>query len=295
MKNTMRNKLRRAALLVLALLMATSTLSACGQTPDQPTAPSAKNENYTVKLTASSGRPLSRVDVLVYADATLADLVAVAKTDAKGIATFDIPAAKGYAAVLKGVPAGYPLEESYVITKKTTEIVLTAELIQNPDLSKNKFRRDSVMFDFTVTDTQGNTYTLSELLQNKKAVVLNFWFAKCNPCKAEFPFMQRAFEKYSDDIALLALNPVDDAQTVAQYRAAEGFDIPMASVDAVWMQAFELMSYPTTMVIDRFGNINLVHVGSVPNALLFENLFAYYAADDYVQQSGLSMGSIPEK
>lgn len=279
---------------MLALLMAVGTLSACAQKPNAPV-PNAENETYTVKVKAVSGRPLAKIDVLVYADETLADLVAVEKTDASGIATFTLPASQSYAAVLKGVPDGYPIKKSYPLTEKTMSIVLAAKLIKNPDLNKDKFRRDSVMFDFTVTDTQGNTHTLSELLQQKKAVVLNFWFAKCDPCKAEFPFMQRAFEKYSDEIALLALNPVDDAQTVAQYCKDQGLNIPMASVDEVWRRAFELQAYPTTMVIDRFGNINLVHVGSVPNEALFENLFAYYAADNYVQRPGLSMGTIPEK
>ena len=146
------------------------------------------------------------------------------------------------------------------------------------------------MFDFTVTDTENNTYKLSELLQQKKAVVLNFWFEQCGPCKAEFPFMQQAFAQYSDDIALLAVTPVDSAEAVKKFRAEQGLTIPMASVDAIWERAFGLYAYPTTMVIDRFGNINMIHVGSVPDEKLFANLFAYYAAEDYTQQTGLSLG-----
>lgn len=295
MKTTMHDhKLCRIALIAITFLFTVSILCAC-QTSGNPTTPTAENETYTVSLTTESGPPLSKVDVFVYTDATLADLVTVGKTDAAGNATFTAPLAQGYAVTLKGVPAGYPLEESYAVTGTTTEIVLAAKLIENPDLSKDKFRLNSVMFDFTVTDTQGNSHTLSELLQQKKAVVLNFWFAQCGPCKAEFPFMQEAFEKYSDDIALLALNPIDDAATVAQYRAAQGLTIPMASVDAAWAKAFDMIYFPTTMIIDRYGNINLMHIGSVDNIELFEKVFEYYTSEDYTQQIGLKMEEFASK
>lgn len=295
MKTTMHDhKLCRIARIAITLLFAVSVLCACRTSENLTTSP-AENETYTVSLTTESGQALAKVDVFVYADATLSDMVTVAKTDANGVATFTVPSAQGYAVALKGVPAGYPLEASYAVTGTATEIVLAAKLIENPDLSKDKFRLNGVMFDFTVTDTEGNTYVLSELLQQKKAVMLNFWFAQCGPCKAEFPFMQEAFEKYRDDIALIALNPVDDAAAVAQYRAVQGLTIPMASVDMAWATAFDMMYFPTTMVIDRFGNINLMHVGSVDNTEFFEKVFEYYTADNYTQQTGLAMEDFAAK
>jgi hypothetical protein len=53
-----------------------------------------------------------------------------------------------------------------------------------------------------------------------------------------------------------------------------------------------MMYFPTTMVIDRYGNINMMYVGTVPNAQLFERVFAYYAAEDYTQQTGLTLEDI---
>lgn len=288
MKKTMHNKLRRIALLALVLLISAGMLCACKRV-STPTDPSDEDGIYTVSLTTNGGLPLANVDVFVYTDATLADMVAVAKTDADGNATFTDPLAQGYAVTLKNVPAGYPVEASYAVTGKTTKIVLTAELIENPNLSKDKFGLGSVMFDFDVTDTENNQYKLSQLLQQKKAVVLNFWFATCDPCKAEFPYLQEAYLNYSDDIALVAVTPVNDAATVAQFRTEQGLSIPMASVDAAWERAFGLSAYPATVVIDRFGNINFVHTGSVDDTPTWENLFAYYADENYTQKTGLDI------
>lgn len=287
MKMTMKNKLRRAVLLVLTLALAAGLFGACSEVP-QPTAPSAEEQTYTVTLKTASGQALSKVEVFVYADETLDDLVTIGKTDTDGVASFTLSKAQEYTVVLKNVPGGYPTEVSYPITQQNTEIVLTAKLIANPDMSKQKFRLHDVMFDFSVTDTEGKIYTLSELLQQKKAVVLNFWFVQCNPCKAEFPFLQEAYDQYRDDIALLALNPFDSTAAIAQYRTAQGLTVPMASVDEGWVSALELLYYPTTIVIDCYGNINLMHVGSVDNVELFENMFAYYAAEDYVQKNDVT-------
>lgn len=285
----LRQTSRKVMLLAVLMLISVSILCACSAEPNDGTTPSAGEETYTIHLITNAGQALPNVDVFIYADATLNDLVAVAKTDKTGSATFTARFAEGYAAVLKGVPAGYPVEKSYPLTGKTTELVLTAQLIADANLNQDKFGVNSVMFDFTITDTENNQYTLSELLKQKKAVVLNFWFSTCGPCKIEFPFMQEAWQQYSDDIALLALNPVDDEATVKQYRAEQGLSIPMAKVDASWANAFNMIYFPTTMVIDRFGNINMIHIGSIDNAETFENLFAYFADQEYSQQSDLTI------
>ncbi|MBE6916917.1 MAG: TlpA family protein disulfide reductase [Ruminococcaceae bacterium] len=279
-------------LVAAAVIVAVVLLAGNGNNPDDGTKPGS-DVTYTVQVQTNAGNALADIDVYVYADSALTDMVNVARTGEDGVATFTAPAGT-YAVVLKNVPAGYLVEASYAVTEKTTQIVLTAELIEKPDLSKDKFGLGSVMFDFVVTDTENNSYKLSQLLQQKKAVVLNFWFANCNPCKAEFPYLQEAYLNYSEDIALLAVTPVNDAATVAQFRTEQGLTIPMASVDAAWEKAFGLIGYPTTVVIDRFGNINFVHVGSVDDTPTWENLFAYYADDNYTQKTDLDIEDFAE-
>ena len=43
--------------------------------------------------------------------------------------------------------------------------------------------------DFSVTDCDGNTFTLSEALKGHEAVLINLWATWCPPCRLEFPFL----------------------------------------------------------------------------------------------------------
>ena len=60
--------------------------------------------------------------------------------------------------------------------------------------------------DFTATDSEGNTFTLSEALKDHEAVLINFWATWCGPCRNEFPYLNEAYGKYRDRVAFIALS-----------------------------------------------------------------------------------------
>ena len=272
--------------LLCLVLCVSSLFVGCRQEEAPATEPTATAERVlhtvTVKNTADEG--MEGLGVYVYTDETMTELVWFAKTDAQGAVTFnDIPS-DSYVAVLADVPQGYQTEEMYPLTGTQTEIVLESGLLSGDDLETIKVGLGDMMFDFTITDTDGNTHTLSQLLREKDAVVLNFWFLECQPCKAEFPYLQQAYEKYSDRIAVLALNPVNsDEDAVAQYKADLGLTFPVAVVDPQWAETLGITAYPTTVVIDRFGTVTLVHTGSIPSTEGFEAIFETFVGEDYTQ------------
>ena len=67
--------------------------------------------------------------------------------------------------------------------------------------------------DFTVETIDGGSFTLSEALKDKDLVLINLWATWCGPCRMEFPYMQQAYEQYSDRIAIIALS-VEPEDTV---------------------------------------------------------------------------------
>ena len=237
---------------------------------------------YTVQVSNSADTPLEGVGVYVYEDETQTELVWFDKTNAEGKMSFTAPYSENYVAVLGNVPAGLVAEDHYPITGELTRIVLSAGVMSEEDMKTMTYKLGDVMMDFTITDTEGVEYTLSELLKTKKAVVLNFWYIECMPCKMEFPFMQEAYEEYKDQLEILAMNPVNaDEAAIAAFKKELGLTFPMAKVDAMWEQVMQLTAYPTTVVIDRFGNITLIHKGSIDSAETFKQLFAYFTAEDY--------------
>lgn len=275
----------RIGAMCLALCLC-ACLAACGGEDVKQTTGSSQVQPpaaYTLRVMTEGGSALSDVTVFVYADSTLEDLVAVAKTDKEGKAEFTYATSDSYVAVLTNVPQGYIVEEMYAVSGETTEIKLSAELVEG-ELENITYKLGDVMQDFTVTAADGTEYKLSELLKEKKAVIMNFWFLSCNPCKQEFPYLQEAYTAYQDVIEVLAVDPVDqDNAAIASYAKELGLTFPMGAGDPAWEKAMKLTAYPTTVVIDRYGTVALVHTGTLPDTQKFKDIFAFFTSDDYVQ------------
>ena len=115
--------LRKPLAWLLAMLMLVSVLAACqtdpnsGETTDDTTSATTPSEtrpgsddtklDFSVTVKSAGGLPLSGVNVYVYTDNTLEDLVNYGTTDAAGQAKISMKSAQGYVAVLSGFPEGY--------------------------------------------------------------------------------------------------------------------------------------------------------------------------------------------
>ena len=282
--------MKRALLLVLVLCVSISAI-ACGgkkQETTETTGPvlgtvGTESMTYTLVLTTEGGKAMEGIGVYFYTDYTKEELVWFAKTDAEGKASFTDLASDNYVAVLDAVPEGYQVEEYYPLTGEITEIVLNAGMAEG-DLANVSYKLGDVVMNFSVTAADGTVYVLSELLEQKSAVVLNFWYLQCTPCRMEFPYLQQAYANYSDKIELLALNPInDDPEAIEAFREELGLSFPMMPCDPAWEKAMQLTAYPTTVVIDRYGTIALIHKGGIDDAKVFEDAFAFFTADDYKQ------------
>lgn len=274
-----------ALVLVCALVL---PFAACRKNPDPNqdpgnADPSTVKKTYTVQVQTAGGMPLEGVGVYIYEDDTLSELVWYDQTGADGKMTFTDVERNSYVAVLAEVPTGYAVEDSYPITGDVTTIALeTAQM--GEDIQDVTYKLGDMVMDFTLTGADGKEYTLSQLLQQKKAVVLNFWYIECGPCNAEFPFLQEAYEQHSQDIEVLALNPINTPEDIAAFQAEKGYTFPMLSCGNEWEKLFGITAYPTTIIIDRFGNICLIHRGTIDTAKTFADAFAYFAAEDYEPQ-----------
>ncbi len=239
---------------------------------------------YSIEVKTEGDMFFEGIGVYIYTDNTMEELVWFDKTDENGIAEFTAEDATGYVAVLQDIPEGYNIQEYYYITGAKTEIILGTALKEGVDLSEIEYSLGDVVHDFTVTAPDGTTYTVSEILEKKKAIILNFWYVQCGPCKEEFPHMNEAYAQYKDKIEILAMNPVNlDDEEIAKYIKDMGIKFPMMQCEEEWATAMGITAYPTTVVIDRYGVISLMHRGSLPDTEIFKQLFEFYAADDYKQ------------
>lgn len=271
------NKFVKAVCLLLAL---STLLAGCGQKPD-----SESKVNYRITVASANDAPLENIKVFVYEDSTLAELVCVDTTDASGSIAFAEQASGSFAAVLKDVPAGYAFEEMYSLETGETVIRLDARPLTPEEMQSVRYGLGDRLPDFTVTDCTGVKHSLYELLESRKAVVLNFWFINCGPCKMEFPYLQEVYDAYGDQVAFLAMNPVDGTDdTVLAYQNEQQLTFPMASCDFYWQDMMGLTAYPTTVIMDREGYICLSHTGMFTDSSLLMNAMAYFTQEEYQQR-----------
>ena len=278
--------MKRILCLFLAVVMLCS-MAACGGETAQPTEAAAESGNtaiYTVTVETAGGMILSGLDVYVYADNTLTDLKKFGQTDESGQISFELPESGNYAVTLSGVPKGYELAESYAFSGNSARITLTSSLIKDESLSGATLGLGDVMYDFNVLTPDGETVSLSQMLSEKKMVMLNFWYTTCSWCITEFPHMEAAYQTYSEDAGIIALDPLDEDAAIKAFQADMGLTFPMAKCPSAWSATFGISGYPTTIVVDRYGVICLVVSGAIPSERAFMSIFEHFTAEDYEQK-----------
>jgi peroxiredoxin len=131
--------------------------------------------------------------------------------------------------------------------------------------------------DFLLKDVDGNDVRLSDY--RGKVVVLDFWATWCGPCKASFPAMQKAVNKYKDDpnVKFLFLHTWekgegDPAKNAKSYIVDNNYTFtilmdlrdPKTNASAV-ASAYKVSGIPAKFVIDTNGNIRFSTSGFSPD------------------------------
>ncbi|MBQ4071817.1 MAG: redoxin domain-containing protein [Clostridia bacterium] len=321
-------KIISVILLALMLLSALSALSACGgEEPNPPEVCTSHTDadgdgvcdsegcgesvappedggtdvptsvTYSFTVMSEGGYLLTEGITLDIYDSETGNTVGYVITDNPRKNTVTLPKKSTYVARInsdKNPLVGYATDGEYPLTEGVTEIRLGTSLPADGFAGKSLSVHD-IMPDFTLTATDGRTLTLSELLGEKKAVVLNLWFVNCNFCKQEFPDMIAAYEseiegtdgkKYKDEIELIALNPIDKSDSaIAGIVSDYSLSCPVAKDSCGIANAFGISGYPTTVIIDRYGMITLVHSNPIMGVGAWCSLFDTYIAQDYVQEN----------
>ncbi|MDE6558229.1 MAG: TlpA family protein disulfide reductase [Clostridia bacterium] len=242
-----------------------------------------KSEKYVVNVQSAGGLPLDGVQVTASNGTTVRR--GISKS---GKIEFDIPLGEYDIKVdASTLPDGYYLEDnvSYKTNPDKREEITVAIPSKVITDGNANYVVGSIMKDFTFTDCFNTRYTLSTLLKTKKAVVINFFYTGCNPCRAEFPAIQTAYAGRSD-VEILAICSTHDGDTnadVQTFKEGLGLTFPMG-VDTIGMNAnFGVRAWPTTVVIDRYGLIAYKSSGTDTVASNWTKLFNDFTSDNYKQ------------
>ncbi|MBR5960709.1 MAG: redoxin domain-containing protein [Clostridia bacterium] len=158
------------------------------------------------------------------------------------------------------------------------------------------FELGQPFMDFTATDTEGNTFSLSEALKDHEAVLVNIWATWCGPCQAEFPDLEKAYQEYKDKVAFIALSydENDTVEMIEEFRKNYSLTLPMGRDEGSALYNYVAQyGVPTTVVIDRFGNTGFMRLGAFSSADDIGNVLDRFLGDDYKETK--TVYGIPKK
>ena len=130
--------------------------------------------------------------------------------------------------------------------------------------------------DFDVTLFDGEEFNLSEQA-GERAVVVNFWYPSCAPCRAEMPHFQEVWEaSEGTEVRFLGLfvpMGLDSEQDARDFVNELGltFDFAVDPRGAI-AQSYEVEFFPTTYFIDKDGEVFRVHISNLDREALTKTL-----------------------
>ena len=122
----------------------------------------------------------------------------------------------------------------------------------------------SLFQDFTGKDLDGNDVDES-FFKNNKVTVVNFWFSGCKPCVEELSKLNELNETLKTmggEVVGINTDTLDnnqdgikEAQDILKAQGASYKNLTFASDSALGKYAGSIMAFPTTVLVDKDGNI----------------------------------------
>lgn len=178
---------------------------------------------------------------------------------------------RGWTVTVMGVTAVVILAVSYLANRPAsggsfTSIVLTGPASgPAPEVGKPAP-------DFTATTIEGARVTLSKLRGHP--VWLTVGASWCQPCRAENPDVEAAYEKYrGQGLKVLAIFTQDNRSDIEEYAKRAGLTYPKVDdSDGRIASSYRIVGIPSHFFIDSSGVLREIRISSLDPATMDENL-----------------------
>lgn len=89
-----------------------------------------------------------------------------------------------------------------------------------------------------------------------RPLVVNFWYASCEPCRREMPLLAEFFDERGDEVAVLGVNMGDPRTVAANFAENHRVGFPVLLDDeGVLSSAMKIGLAPTTLFVSADGTV----------------------------------------
>jgi thiol-disulfide isomerase/thioredoxin len=134
---------------------------------------------------------------------------------------------------------------------------------EDPQAQWKAWPRSRAVPPFELAGPDGTKWSLSAA--RGRPVLLNFWATWCEPCRAEMPSLQELARRHeAQGLRVLAANFKEGDAAVRRYLDASSLQLPVLfDRDGAAAKAFGVRIFPSTVGIDRKGDVKFVVTGEV--------------------------------
>jgi len=117
---------------------------------------------------------------------------------------------------------------------------------------------------FQLPAAAGDPVSLADL--KGQVVLINFWASWCGPCRQEMPVLDQMYRKYkAAGFTLLGVNVEPKSGDALTFLKATPVSFPILfDTQSKVSTLYEVSGMPSTVIVDRKGNVRYVHHGYKP-------------------------------
>lgn len=160
---------------------------------------------------------------------------------------------------------GYSINPVFDEQGVLKHIMVLEPATSNVAISSNEFGSTPELVEKTPPNFEAydmNGQFISNENYYNKVIVLKFWFSACKPCIDEIPLLNSLVAQYSNNPDVVFLAPsLDKRPTIQSSLSRYPFNYTVLPEASDIAHAYNVLGYPTHVVINRTGKVEAVFQG----------------------------------